>query len=355
MQPLDSEKPVFPVPIRTQVGKSGRKKANRASSDSPLSIVKSSDERADVEKEKSKHAPDHELEISDEDGSGSVFRQVSGRASSHVSTEIRHRHRRRRSSMAKFLRRIRLPRVYWKLARREIRRFHARFTPGQIIGFYLGVPAAMSLILCLSFLLVKPPRGVTPDMASRRKPAIGELIQQIQADLRGHDSKTALSTAAELERNYPNDPRTFVAKGTVFAHQKDYDVARKSYLHALEMVKGLPPALINLGEIEFATGNYGLAAGYYEQAGQRLPRNPLILFRCYLCYSLLNERSKTERVMKELESRPDSAEWYFVQASEALHAGNKAEAKRLITAAGTFYGEQAAAYQESLRKIGWLK
>ena len=250
---------------------------------------------------------------------------------------------------------MRLLRFYWKSARREVRRLHARFAPRQVIGFYLGVPAALSLILCLTFFLMKPPRGVTPDTVSRRKPAVTELIQQIQADLKGHDPRAALSSVAALEKYYPDDPRTFVAKGTVFAHQKDYVEARNSYIHALELVKGLPPALINLGEIEFAMGHYELAAGYYEQAAQRLPRNPLIMFRRYLCYSLLNERAKAESIMKELEARPDSVEWYFVQASEALHSGKKAEAGRLITAAGTVFGAQAAAYQESLKKVGWLK
>ena len=355
MEPHDSEKPGFSVPIRAQIGKSGKSKEKRAPAGSSLSIVKSSDEREEFEKEHPKHERGQRAEISAGDDDSHLFRQVAGRASSHVSTGIRHRHRRRRSSFAKFLRRLRLLRFYWNSARREIRRFHARFTPKQIIGFYLGVPATLSLILCVTFFLMKPPAGVTPDMVSHRKPAIGELIQQIQADLRGHDPKAALSTAAELEKNFPDDPRTFVAKGTVFAHQKNYDVARKSYLHALEMVKDLPPALINLGEVEFATGNYGLAAGYFERAAQRLPFNSLIMFRRYLCYSLLDERTKAESMMKELETRPDSVEWYFVQASEALHAGKKADAQRLITAAGTFYGEQAAAYQESFRKIGWLK
>lgn len=354
MEPPDSEKPFFPVSIRAQIGKSGKNKAKHASTGGPLSIVKSSDEREEFEREHAKQEHGQRWEADAGDGDSPLFWQVAGRASSHVSTGIRHR-RRRRSSRAGFRRRVRLLRFYWKSARREVRRFHARFAPRQVIGFYLGVTSAVSLILCLSFFLMKPPRGVTPDTVSRRKPSAVELIQQIQADLQGHDQRAALSSVAALEKYYPDDPRTFVAKGTVFAHQKGYDEARNSYIHALELVKGLPPALINLGEIEFAVGNYGLAAGYFEQAGQRLPSNSLILFRRYLCYSLLNERAKTESVMKELASRPDSVEWYFVQASEALHAGKKAEAQRLVTAASALFGEQAAAYQESLRKIGWLK
>jgi len=347
------EKPLSPVSIPRRDSQSGEKMVKPASQGKHLSIIKSMGERA--EKEKSEDAPEQEPEPPADNGAAMLFRQVASRGSSQVLPKIRLRRQKGRGRGARNAGCGRLLRFYWKSARREIRRFHARFTPKQIIGFYLGVPAAVSLLLCISFFLMKPPRGVTPETVSRRRPAITELIQQIQSDLQGHDPRAALSVVAELEKDYPKDARTYVTKGTVFAHQKDYGEARKSYLHSLEMVKGLLPALINLGEVEFATGNYGLAAAYFEQAGQRLPRNPLIMFRRYLCYSLLNERAKTESVRKELAARPDSVEWYFVQASEALRAGKRSEAQRLITAAGTLFGEQAAAYQESLRKIGWLK
>ena len=45
MEPHDSEKPGFSVPIRAQIGKSGKSKEKRAPAGSSLSIVKSSDER----------------------------------------------------------------------------------------------------------------------------------------------------------------------------------------------------------------------------------------------------------------------------------------------------------------------
>ncbi|MCX6972048.1 MAG: tetratricopeptide repeat protein [Verrucomicrobia bacterium] len=250
---------------------------------------------------------------------------------------------------------MRLLRFYWKLFRRHVRRFHARFTIGQILGFYLGVPAAISLTLCLAILFAKPPQGIARRAVPQRTPPAMELIQQIQSALVAHDGSAAKVAVSELEEFYPKDPRTFVASGTVWAHEKKYDEARKSYLRALELAPGLPTALINLGEVEFASGDYTRAAGYYERAGKRLPQNPLILFRRYLCYSLLDERPMAGEVMKELSVHPNSVEWYYVQASEALRAGNKPEAQRLIATAGTLFGEQAAAYQESLKKIGWLK
>ena len=344
--------PASTVPGQKQSGKAKTEKDKPAPSGKHLTIVKSADEREELEKEKSNPEWDREEDLPSGDESDSFFRQVAGRASSQVSTGIR---RHGRSSRARKVGRVRLLRFYWKAAFREVRRFHSRFTLRQILKFYLGVSAGLSLVLCLSFLLAKPPQGVAPDTVSRRKPAAGELAQQVQAALGTHDHRAAETAVAELEKFYPNEPRTFVARGTILAQQKNYDEARKSYLHALELVNGLPPALVNLGELEFATGNYAKAASYYERAGQRLPRNRLILFRRYLCYSLLKDRSKTDGVMKELSCRPVSVEWYFVRASEALHAGKNAEAHRLITAARSLFADQAAAYQESLKKIGWLK
>jgi Tfp pilus assembly protein PilF len=212
-----------------------------------------------------------------------------------------------------------------------------------------------SLMLCLAILSAKPPASVSPQAVSLRTPPAMELIQQLQSALVAHDGRAARAAVEELEEFYPKDPRTFVASGTVWAHEKKYGEARKSYLHALELAPRLPAALINLGEVEFASGNYSQAAGYYEQAGQRLPRSPLILFRRYLCYSLLDERPKAEGMIKELSARPNSVEWYYVQASEALRSGSKPEAQRLVATARTLFGKQAAAYQESFAKIGWLK
>jgi len=360
MESSDSKKTDSPVPGQKQARKAKKRKTKKRKKSPPpsgkhLTIVKSSDERKELEKEKTKPEKDRAGDAVSREEVDSFFRQVAGRASSQVSNGIRHQRQYGHASQARNVGRVRLLRFYWMSACREARRFHARFTLRQILGFYLGVPAAISLVLCLSLLLAKPPRGVASDGVPRRKPSAGELLQQIQAALGTPDRRAAETAVAELEKFYPNEAGTFVARGTVFAQQKNHDEARKSYLHALELVSGLPPALINLGEIEFATGNYSKAASYYEQAGQRLPSNRLILFRRYLCYSLLKDRSKTEAVMKDLAARPVSVEWYFVRASEALHAGKNAEARQLITAARALFGEQAAAYQESLKKIGWLK
>ena len=62
MKSPDSEKPGFSVPIRAQIGKSGKSKARHASSESHLSIVKSSDERAVFEREHPKQERGHRAE-----------------------------------------------------------------------------------------------------------------------------------------------------------------------------------------------------------------------------------------------------------------------------------------------------
>ena len=335
-----------------------------AASGKHLSIIKSSAEReelakaereAQLEAEEKEQQRDGEIDARVGDGKNRFSPRVDNRHSSQTSARVRSRRRHRHNSKARRHGRLRHLRFHLKFAIRQVRRFHNRFTFRQVLRFYLGVPAIISLILCLAFVLVKPPKGVTPTLVSGRKPTAIELVQQIQAALSKKDSHAAHSAVKGLEEFYPKDPRTFVARGTVYAHEKNYDEARNAYLHALELAHDLPPALINLGEVEFAIGNYEQAAKYYEQAGQKIPRNPLVLFRRYLCYSLLKDRPKSEGVMNELADRPYSVEWYFIQASEALRAGKKPEAQRLLSTAKALFGEQAVAYQESLKKIGWVK
>ena len=55
-------------------------------------------------------------------------------------------------------------------------------------------------------------------------------MQMLSASERLAEAKKAKAALAELEKYYPNDPRTFVAWGTVFAHEKKYDEARERYL-----------------------------------------------------------------------------------------------------------------------------
>lgn len=351
MEPPDSPAPLLPDPNRPDDG-SEEKTGKPGFPGKHLMIVRPLRGRKGTGK---KGKPKRGAGGASENVRGRFFRRVVGRGSVKLSHEKIFQNAGAGAGKAGNVGRLRLLRFYWKLFCRHARRFHARFTIGQILGFYLGVPALVSLTLCLSILSAKPPPRVAQRAVSHRTPPAMELIRQVQSALTAHDSSAAKAAAEELEEFYPQDSRTFIASGTVWAHEKKYDEARKAYLHALELTPGLSPALINLGEIEFASGNYTRAAGYYERAGKRLPRNPLILFRRYLCYSLLDERPMAGEVMKELSMHPNSVEWYYVQASEALRAGNKPEAQRLVATAGTLFGEQAAAYQESLRKIGWLK
>ena len=350
MKPSDPPKPVLIAPIGKAKKRTRKKKNKSAAPARHLTIIKSPAER-DGQAER-KPGPKAESGGEVDDSPAMLFRQRVGRGSSKVSNEMLYHPRLASSSNRGGLRWLRF---YRKLAGRNVRRFHKRFTLAQILGVYIGVPAMISLSLCLSMLLAQPtPRAAArPAEHSILPPA--ELVREVQAALTSQDGRKAKAALAELEKYYPNDPRTFVAGGTVFAHEKKYDEARERYLRALELTSNLPSALINLGEIEFTTGNYPKAAGYYEQAARRLQHNPLVLFRRYLCYSLLGERVKATTVAEQLRLQPNSVEWYFTQASEALRSGNKQEAQRTIATARTLFGERAAAYQESLRKIGWLK
>ena len=349
----DSKKSISPVPIWKPVNKDPKKKGKARAK--LLTIVGTVGGGVLPEKRKKKRKRSKDAGAAADEHTGQVFRQVVNRNSLQAATEMVSHPRLSDPIRTTEVSRTRWTLFYLKLARRQIRRFHGRFSFRQMLGFYIGVPLGIALILCAAFFLAKPPKGVTPHKVTERIPSAIELVRQIQTALEAHDFPAAQAPLSDLEKYYPQDPRTFVAGGTIFAHEKNYDAARKYYVQALELSPGLPASLINLGEIEFATGNYSKAAEYYQKARRSVPHNALITFRLYLCYSLLNDPANAGGARSELATRPDSPEWYFVLASEDLRAGKKSEALQLISTAKAMYGTQAEAYFSSLKNIGWLK
>lgn len=359
MDSREEDKPGLPDPKKgapKRPRKTGKKKKPKAET-KHLSIIRSVAERENLATGGQPKKPAATSPESPADEPTRFFREVSARRSVQPAEVTQSRPRKIGRTIAPKARpdTLRLLGFRLKVARRHIRRFHSRYTPRQILAFYLGVPASLSLLVCIGFLLNQPPAADPAQRTGIHEQKPEELIQIIQAGLKNPASGNLEAASLDFIGRFPNDPRASVARGTVLAFQKNYSEARKFYLRALELSPGLASALLNLGELEFHEKNYQQAAAYYRQAAQKAANNPVIYFRLYLCYSLLNDHAAVAATMEKFPIRPFSVEWYFVQASEALHNGRKPEAERLIATARSLFGERAGAYQESLEQIGWIK
>lgn len=250
-------------------------------------------------------------------------------------------------------RRMRLLRLSPKFARRGIRRFHARFKTWQILAFYIGIPVAISLVCCLFFMLA--PAGERVRAASPKAPPAGALIDEVLTAVQAGDVDRAETSASKLVELYPGDSRSYIAQGAIFAQQHRYDEARVAFQTALKLSPDLLPAKMNLAELEFAVGSYAEATKYYEAISGEVGSNPLVWFRLYLCYELSGRAAEARELVAKNRFRPQSVEWFFVKASEALQAGDRGAAQKYVTSARTLFGKKAEAYETSLKNIGWLK
>jgi tetratricopeptide (TPR) repeat protein len=285
------------------------------------------------------------------------FRGMAQRGSGTVAQELTPP---RISSRAKrrelFERRMRIIALGPKFAWRRVRRFHRRFSTFQIILFYIGLPVIVSVIVCLSLLVFRPKvetvqRGVP---SGGPGPGAAAMVSDVVAALGEGDRGRANELAAKLVEAYPNDARSYVAQGAVLAERKEYDKARISFQKALEISPSLAAVKMNLGELEFAVGNYVEATKFYEAIAPILRTHEVIPFRLYLCYSLTGRDPEAQVLVEKGTFRPQSAEWFFVQASEAIRQGRPSDAKGFIMTAKTLFGKKAEAYETSFKKIGWL-
>jgi len=282
------------------------------------------------------------------------FRAMVQRGSGGVSAEkAAPKISKRAEQRAAAARRRRLFRLWPKFARRSIRRFHGRFRLWQILLFYIGLPLAVSVFFCFS-LLFRPSGAETVKRIAPGGPTPGVMISGVLTALSEGDRERAGELASRLVEAYPNDPRSLIARGAVFAERQEYDQARMDFHRALEISPALIPAKMNLGELEFAVGNYAEATRHYESVAGSMQTNPVIPFRLYLCFSLTGRYPEALGLIEAGRFRPQSAEWFFVQAAEALRAGKPAEARGYISTAKTLFGKKADAYETSLKKIGWL-
>ena len=348
------------TPRQLAVGRRERRQEEESSADSGKKLPNLvSRRKRDPKKDGRRRQPGEADEATPEEAEAEQrFRDMASRRSAAMAAAVAAttpptRISRRAARRLAHERRLRLLRLAPKFARRGIRRFHARFRPWQILAFYIGVPVVISLFCCLFVMFT--PKGERVRTTSPKAPPAGAFIDDVLAAVQNGDVDRAEVAVSKLVELYPKDPRSFIAQGAVLAQQHKYSEARVAFQTALNVSPDLVPAKMNLAELEFAVGAYAEATKYYEAVSGELGSNPLVWFRLYLCYELSGRTADARELTAKNRFRPQSVEWFFVKASEALKAGDRGAAQKYVTSARTLFGKKAEAYETSLRNIGWLK
>lgn len=252
------------------------------------------------------------------------------------------------------LRRARILRLWPRLFRRGVYRFHARFALWQILAFYVGIPAVASMVVCVYALMMPAPRADIVKV-SRPPESATTLLNAVVTALRDKDNEAAGKAVARLSEAYPDDARSLIASGAYLSTLGKNEEARAALRRALELSPDNPSATMSLAELEFSSGRYDQAIEYYNRLPTETANAALVSFRLYICYEKTGRTEEAQALIRARTFRSQSAEDFFIRAADASKRGDEAEAQRLVSSAELLFGDTAKAYRVSLEKIGWLK
>lgn len=251
-------------------------------------------------------------------------------------------------------RNVRAIRAFFWVSGRKISRIHRAFPIWLVAIFYLAL--AGGLCFYLTRPLLNKPVVIAVPLPDRpvAKPSLQDAAASISQLIAEKNFAQAKAEVTALEADYPGDPRIIMTKGAVFAGERDYSAARAEFQKALDLSPNSTGAIMNLAEIEFVMGEYADAEGHYRQLLDSQSKNPLLVLRLYLCAKLLKDPEAAERYLRSPAVGAQSLEWYYMNAAEALFAGDKTEGTKTIEKARLLFGEKTRAYDKTLSRLGLI-
>ena len=112
--------------------------------------------------------------------------------------------------------------------------------------------------------------------------------------------------------------------------------------------------MMNLAEIEFVMGDYPGAEAHYLKLYDSQSKSPLLVLRLYLCAKLRKDSDAAQRFLRSPAIGAQSLEWYYMNAGEALFAGDKTTGIKTVEKARLLFGEKTRPYDRTLSRLGLI-
>lgn len=252
-----------------------------------------------------------------------------------------------RSSLVNFLLRLRIVRLA-RVALRQVVVFHTRKPPEKVAKLYLCVLGAVALLTCI-VLLLQPGGPIVSKTAKILPPSPKILLQEAISLMNDEKYDEAMKKVAEAKAVSQNEFQAYQIEGSIFAVKKDFTAARQSFQKAFNLRPNSPSVRFNLAELEFSTGNYAEAESTYRALARVMPENKILPFRLYLC--CLMQQRHGDALEIAAGTRPQSLEWFYIQAVESFKAGKKGEARKLLRTARILYEKDTKPYDQTLNRL----
>jgi len=246
--------------------------------------------------------------------------------------------------------------IIW-IGQRKVARLHRRFPLWLVATFYLLCAAGLSLFVSTSLLSksggeVKTRLRPHPPEAVKDPRRLLEDIAQLISQKKYDEAQKQLEILRTL---WPNDARVFQVEGAMLAGRKDYKGARRSFEKALELQPQAKSVYFNLAEVDFVSGNYEAAEAGYKKLAEVWAKNPMILFRIYLCERMQKHDQEAAEIEKNPNLKPESVEWLYVQAAKNFFDKKDRIGNQYVEKARLMYPEEGKVCELTLQRLGMVK
>lgn len=189
----------------------------------------------------------------------------------------------------------------------------------------------------------------------RDQELFSKLIEQAGDDLKKRHYQAALKKADAAEKLAPGNAEALNAQGAALVELKRYDEAAKALDAAVAADPNSLPPRYNQAEMLAMQKKYADAAAEFGRLETQFGILPLLKYKIFLCKLLAGDADDAADELRRMRYPEDGAAWYFAFIADRLKAGQRGEAKRLLTAAKAIHGDETATYLESLQESGLLK
>jgi tetratricopeptide (TPR) repeat protein len=112
------------------------------------------------------------------------------------------------------------------------------------------------------------------------------------------DALNEINKAAALK---PNQANVENLKGAIYLQSRNFQLAEKAFLAALQLNPSLGMAKFNLGEVCMLQKNYPEAKKYFQEYLEKNPHNQITMYKIYLCELFNGYTANAEKEIKRLE------------------------------------------------------
>ena len=204
------------------------------------------------------------------------------------------------------------------------------------------------LLQCASLLAQE---AATDPLVMQRR--LANLLRQATAAYEGDDFQGALDLLGSAKGAAAADLSVLNLRAAALTRLGQYKEATEIFTGILRAKPDYFPALFNVAEVKFMSGDREGALEAFRQLRRRDRRNELLRFKIYICLISLGREEDAARTVGAMTPAGITPAWYYAQAVSARRQGDEPKAREYLHTAYALYGKEGCdLYDDALEVAG---